>query len=367
MEKTTGLVSDVVNQNHDGISQKAGVPEAKINEIHGAWFDPSNAVVQFNQNLRHDLFERLLETEKRAEMVLCVGTSLSGMNADRVVHSCAKRFVKRGQGRGSVVVNLQKTPSVDEALSLRIWATADTVFEKLASKLQLSTEAIEEPPAIFRTLVPYEADGERMADDGKRLMVLDVRPGASVVVGSADDPNPNNYRQGMVLDQLIQGRHPLLQLAGKPGKLSRQAALGNWWIWDAKRGAVRKLCVRNVPAQFVNVDETLCTVVQHATPMAEENGNSNNKYWNWSIEVIGRDDDLLSISQVDFELHPTFNPSKVRVSEGPFKISRSGWGEFTVKLKITFADESQVQTTVDLDFAGQGKKSFQVPIKARKI
>lgn len=57
----------------------------------GAWFDPSNAVVQFNQNLRGDLFERLLETEKEAEMVMCVGTSLSGMNADRVVSKQKKR------------------------------------------------------------------------------------------------------------------------------------------------------------------------------------------------------------------------------------------------------------------------------------
>lgn len=154
--------------------------------------------------------------------------------------------MKRGLGRGSVVVNLQKTPSVDENVSLRIWATADAVFAKLAAKLDLPTERIALGAPVFSTLVPYNQDGER---DSSRLMVLDVRPGRSVIVGSANDPNPNNYRQGMVLEELFQERHPLLVLQGKPGKLARQSAVGNWWISDAARGAVHKLCIRNLPVK----------------------------------------------------------------------------------------------------------------------
>ena len=38
------------------VPQKAGFPQEKINEIHGAWYDPSNPVVQFGGNLRTDLF-----------------------------------------------------------------------------------------------------------------------------------------------------------------------------------------------------------------------------------------------------------------------------------------------------------------------
>lgn len=33
-----GYLSEWVNQNHDGLPQKAGVPEQVINEIHGAWY-----------------------------------------------------------------------------------------------------------------------------------------------------------------------------------------------------------------------------------------------------------------------------------------------------------------------------------------
>lgn len=62
-----------------------GYPQDGLNEIHGAWYDPSNPVVQMSGNLRGDLFEWLREWEERADLVLVLGTSLSGMNADRMV------------------------------------------------------------------------------------------------------------------------------------------------------------------------------------------------------------------------------------------------------------------------------------------
>ena len=42
-----GLVHSWVQQNHDGLPQKAGFPQEHINEIHGSWFDPSNPVVKY--------------------------------------------------------------------------------------------------------------------------------------------------------------------------------------------------------------------------------------------------------------------------------------------------------------------------------
>ena len=43
----SGLVHSWVQQNHDGLPQKAGFPQEHINEIHGSWFDPSNPVVKY--------------------------------------------------------------------------------------------------------------------------------------------------------------------------------------------------------------------------------------------------------------------------------------------------------------------------------
>ena len=63
----------------------------QVNSIHGDWYDPSNPVVQFSGSLRDDLFGALLAAERAADLVLVLGTSLSGMNADRVAESAARR------------------------------------------------------------------------------------------------------------------------------------------------------------------------------------------------------------------------------------------------------------------------------------
>ncbi len=58
--------------------------------------------------------------QKETTLCLCLGTSLSGMNADRVAVSTAKRLSKRGQGLGTVIVNLQQT-ALDPHSSVRVW------------------------------------------------------------------------------------------------------------------------------------------------------------------------------------------------------------------------------------------------------
>jgi NAD-dependent SIR2 family protein deacetylase len=93
-----GFLHHYVQQNHDGLPQKAGFPQEKINEIHGAWYDPSNPgktklfflkfkksiqnffflVIKFGNNLRTDNYEWMLEMEEKADFCLCLGTSLSG-------------------------------------------------------------------------------------------------------------------------------------------------------------------------------------------------------------------------------------------------------------------------------------------------
>lgn len=71
-----GLLHRFVQQNHDGLPQKAGMPQAALNEIHGAWFDVSNPVVPMSGSLRDDLFEDVLEVEQTTDLCIAVGTSL---------------------------------------------------------------------------------------------------------------------------------------------------------------------------------------------------------------------------------------------------------------------------------------------------
>ena len=92
------------NQNHDGLPQKCGVPEEHVNDIHGSWWDPSNPVIQFNESLRSDKFADLLKWESDLDLCLALGSSLCGMNADRLVTSaCESR-----KAHCAVIISLQQ-------------------------------------------------------------------------------------------------------------------------------------------------------------------------------------------------------------------------------------------------------------------
>ena len=69
-----GSLASWVQQNHDGLPQKAGLPQRAICEIHGAWFDPSNPVVPMTGSLRTDLVKQMREmmlTQWRAGGNIC--------------------------------------------------------------------------------------------------------------------------------------------------------------------------------------------------------------------------------------------------------------------------------------------------------
>merc|ERR1712151_1350642 len=106
----------------------------------GAWHAPNNPVVQMSGSLREDLMQDLLAYEKAADLTIAVGTSLCGMNADRVVTSPADRACNGQSGQlGSVVIGLQRTVP-DEDSTLRIFGRCDDVLEALAKELALDVE-----------------------------------------------------------------------------------------------------------------------------------------------------------------------------------------------------------------------------------
>merc|ERR1712146_400507 len=77
------------------------------------------------------------QTKRSADLVLALGTSLSGMAADQVALDCAIRHEDREEGvLGLVIVSLQRTQH-DEHAALRIYAPLDDVVRLLAEQLQL--------------------------------------------------------------------------------------------------------------------------------------------------------------------------------------------------------------------------------------
>jgi len=245
-----GLLHHYVQQNHDGLPQKSGYPQEKINEIHGAWFDPSNPVVQFSEGLRSDLFDWMLEAEQRVDLCLCLGTSLSGMNADRMAKTPAKKSRKPlPQALGTVVVNLQQTP-LDAFALIRIWAKLDDVFKLLAQKLELG-EIKKFPVSIHPGDVyeiPYNAEG---CLDPTVKMIWDLRVGAKVMICLKEAKNYGAL--GQVGSKRGEHYSLFLEESHKKMKETVLRLLGVWWVDCALRGSVLCLPIVNVDAKVTPI------------------------------------------------------------------------------------------------------------------
>jgi mono-ADP-ribosyltransferase sirtuin 6 len=126
------LLKHWVQQNHDGLAQRAGYPQEKLNEIHGSWFNKKNPVVLMDDNLKPELHEWLREWAEKSDLVLAMGSSMCGMAADRI----ATRVAEREGTLGLIIINLQKTPH-DHLATIRIFAPCDKVMSLLAKKMNL--------------------------------------------------------------------------------------------------------------------------------------------------------------------------------------------------------------------------------------
>lgn len=246
-----GLIWRFIQQNHDGLPQKAGVPQGVMNEIHGGWFDPSNPVVPMSGGLRDDLFSDLLNCERQADLVLAVGSSLCGMNSDRLVSTCAsraRRSVPSNPVLGSVIIALQRTPH-DANSSLRIFATIDRVFELLAQELSLTVEDAEQKiafavPASYLPLgveehvfsVPYDREG-RLVKNGGHRMNLDLRDNAEVIVAIGK----NKGQRARVLGRNADGHYRIAILHNSSGNWNEVRLLGKWWPASAASGEVEQI------------------------------------------------------------------------------------------------------------------------------
>ena len=256
-----GIVKKWVQQNHDGLPQKAGVPQHLINEIHGAWFDVSNPVVKMDGDLRTDLFEDLLAWEETTDLVLSLGTSMCGMNADRVFTTVAKK-AKSGliEVLGGVIISLQQT-QYDDISAIRIFGKIDDVMSLLSQKLDLGVSVDERdtysvPKSLDSAkveddvfLIPYDQEGRLLPEEKRKdksyMTTLDLRTGSAYKVTQG----PYKGDKGSIIGKNIQGHYRLVteHKFGKKG-LTRpwESVLGSWWIEAAVRGAVSILPIYTI-------------------------------------------------------------------------------------------------------------------------
>jgi len=155
---------------------------------------------------------------RSADLVLVLGTSLGGLNADQVATECAARSLRRGprESLGTVCINLQQTEQ-DGKMTLRLFGRSDDVLARLLPKLGLPMprRSVLRLPTESRMLVPYDAEGRRLPEDSKargrssRSSCISARLGSRVTV-----------------------------------------VLGMWWLDAADRGAVDVLPVVSITPEF---------------------------------------------------------------------------------------------------------------------
>lgn len=201
----------------------------------------------------------MVNEAETADLVLVLGTSLGGLNADQVATKPAKRSLKRG-ALGTVMINLQQTEQ-DGKASLRLFGQSDEILKRLLIELGISPRKINLKPATFtlktpRVLVPYDRHG-RQSETAK--MWLDLRDGAKVKL--TDGHNVQGAKQPAYMhigaDKPYNGR----KNGPGHGRVVRRCdttvaysleiegvrmTLGQWWLEAAQRGGPTTLPIVNL-------------------------------------------------------------------------------------------------------------------------
>eukprot|EP00927_Polykrikos_kofoidii_P044534 TRINITY_DN38471_c0_g1_i1.p1 TRINITY_DN38471_c0_g1~~TRINITY_DN38471_c0_g1_i1.p1 ORF type:complete len:750 (+),score=93.84 TRINITY_DN38471_c0_g1_i1:35-2251(+) len=254
---TNGLVHSWVQQNHDGLPQKAGFPQHLINEVHGSWFDPSNPVVLYSGSLKSDAASWLWKDQEEADLVIVLGSSLGGVNADSLPKDAAERsweigmpatgepvpgmrfntvypeetgeyltgtVVKVSAGAlevkldssafpstieidkrhkpldflaggalGAACINLQRTPH-DGLMSLRLFGTSDDILRRILAEFGLNSQFTPPVwPEVNCVLVPYDSDGRLLPSGNGKRMWLNLNVGVEVRI--TEDHNIQGAKQ----------------------------------------------------------------------------------------------------------------------------------------------------------------------------
>jgi len=254
-----GCLQNWIQQNHDGLPQKAGFPQHLINEIHGSWFDPSNPVVPMSGSLRSDLSNWHDRIEQSADLTIAIGTSLCGMSADSIVEVVAEKYSK-GEGFGSVIIGLQRTVQ-DEFCSLRIFAKIDDVVALLAREMGFKIPEHEtyKPVVPAKAIVapnqyrvPYDKHG-KLTTKKEDQIIWDLTQNSKVKCLNG----PGKGYKGKVLSCFepycfhYKVQFPFMrENSPEQGKKPKRYTLGGWWVECCVHGRWKEL-------PFVNIEPKL--------------------------------------------------------------------------------------------------------------
>jgi transcription initiation factor IIF auxiliary subunit len=81
--------------------------------------------------------------------------------------------------------------------------------------------------------------------------------------------------------------------------------------------------------------------------VAQDYKYTGDDYWDWSVWIDASDADLDKIDKVVYNLHFSFREpvQVIKTRQNKFKLKNSGWGTFTMYVRISFKDD----TVLDLE------------------
>jgi hypothetical protein len=75
--------------------------------------------------------------------------------------------------------------------------------------------------------------------------------------------------------------------------------------------------------------------LDHTATKLERDKGSNRDFFEVRIRLVGPQQVLSDVSQVEYILHPTFNPDRI-TKPGTSELKLRIWGEFTVRADVSF-------------------------------
>eukprot|EP01087_Luapelamoeba_hula_P022783 TRINITY_DN8251_c0_g1_i2.p1 TRINITY_DN8251_c0_g1~~TRINITY_DN8251_c0_g1_i2.p1 ORF type:complete len:298 (+),score=48.73 TRINITY_DN8251_c0_g1_i2:91-984(+) len=231
----------------------------------------------------------------KADLCVIAGTSMSLRHITHFPFMAKK----------TVLINLQATPD-DSQATLRIWAKCDPVFQGLMERLCIPIDPI--PAWRPRDSVPISQ------------IPSYVHPH---YVGKARDlESMAQLRDAEAQDRLREERERerKREASGEPdvtvATLPRAPVIGN--KHKTLSGSVYDDCNLHRWTMFV------------ALPKEEESQRDQEGKAHRIPDRLGR-----YVDHVEYQLHPTFSPSTVRVGEdSAYEIRRTGWGTFDVGVTV---------------------------------
>jgi len=211
-------------------------------------------------------------------------------------------------------VNLQETPD-DGICDLRIFAKTDIVHERMAINLGISIF----PIPVWR---PRDA-----------LKISDI----------PNDVNSYYIKKAKKLELVTQMREEEKHAREQEQEQTRKDKSDEHAEGKGKEHASEEHVEKSGDYPELLIGNT------HKKKSSTSDENSH--HWELYVQPVDPSVNLDDhVTKIMFKLHPTFTQQKVVIVKAPYKISRIGWGTFTVGVKVYWKDGTKSNFKHTLNF-----------------